>query len=217
MDNKILERELNNNYEYNEIFTYQRYGTLESVSDVVKENKELLFEININNIIPYYKHRSKFKYESEEEYRFWNHIISILFITELKEKYDIDILHYIDEEKKIVTKNEFDDYLKYEHILLNREDVIEILKKLNIKRLHLIVRYVNNEYIWKEIVNYLQNDLPFITMIYSDGDIYKTKKDGIGETSFVEDVYGYKKFDRYEEGIEIKSIRKKEKVYEKKI
>ena len=145
--------------------------------------------------MPYYKHRGNFTYESEDEYKFWEHVISTLFMSELKEKYNIVTLHDIDTEKRILTRDNFEEYKKREELLLDRNDVIETIRQLNLEsnRIHIVLSFVNNEFIWKELVNYLEDDLLFITMIYSDGD-YRLKG--------IEDVYKYIIFDKDREGRE---------------
>lgn len=223
LDNKYLEREFNNNYQVHEIFKYQKHGTLDTLIKNIKEKHEPLLEIDINNIMPFYKHRNNFEFESIEEYNFWNHVISILFMQELSDNYNIETNHDVLAEKKIITRDSFEEYQKYESILINRNDVIETIKNLNLdtKRLHIVLRYVNNEFIWKELVNYLEDDLPFITMIYSDSDIYRFKVNGKEiECGFPTDVYKYKMFEKDKEGYEsyrLESSKNDCLKYEKKI
>ena len=205
IDNEYLEREFNNNYKVHEIFKYQGHATLDTLIKKIKDSNEILLEINNNNITPFYKHRENFEFESIEEYSFWNHIISVLFMQELSDSYDIETNHDILLEKKILTGESFEDYQKYEKILINRNDVIEAIKKLNVdkKRVHIVLRFVNNEFIWKELVNYLEDDLPFITMIYSDSDIYRFTVNGKGnECGFPTDVYKYIMFEKDKKGYE---------------
>lgn len=223
IDNEFLEREFNNNYQVNEIFKYQRHRALDKLMRNIKEKNELLFEIDINIIMPFYKHRNNFEFESEEEYNFWNHALSILFMQELSENYNIETKHDILTEKKILTREDFEEYQKYEDVLINRNDVIEAIKQLNLdsNRIHIVLRFVNNEFIWKELVNYLDEDLPFITMIYSDSDIYRFKVNGKNhEEGFPTDIYKYKIFDKEREGQESYRLENSKNdclTYEKKI
>ena len=122
IDNEFLEREFNNNYQIHEIFKYQKHRDLDILIKNIKENDELLLEININNIMPFYKHRSNFQFESDEEYKFWNHVVSTLFMSELKDNYSIVTLHDIDTEKRILTRDNFEEYEKREELLLDRND-----------------------------------------------------------------------------------------------
>lgn len=221
MENKILEKEINENYGHHEIFLHQSYETLNSIEKIIDEKNEILLEININNIMPYYNLRTKFKYESIEENDLWNHIISILFMTELKGKYNVDLARNIDEEKRIMTKGSVDTYLYSEDLLSNRNHIFNIIRELEKDRIHIIIRHVNNEFIWKEIFNYFDDELGFVTMIYSDSNIgdIKVVKDEIFDLP--SNLYSYKSFDEnndYELSNKYQNnIKKKVLINEKKI
>lgn len=202
IENEILEREFINNYGIHEVFEYQSTSDLDNLVKSIKDSNEILLQININNIIPFYKHRNNFKDDSEEESKYWNHIISILFMTQLKEKYNLDMVHDLEEEKKIITREPFETYQQYESALLDRNDFIEAIRNLNLDntRVHIVIRSFNNENVWKELLNYLEDNLPFITMIYSDGDM------SVGKTITKEEElptnnYKYRNFERCEEGL----------------
>ena len=198
IDNMVLERELKDNHSMHELFEYQRNSTLDGVVKTLKESNgnDILLQISINNVIPFYKFRASFLYESEEESRYWNHIISILFMSQLKEKYDLETSHEIEEEKKVMTRESFETYQLFESTLVDRNDVIEAIRKLGLEnpRLHIVVSSFNNEFVWKELVNYFQDGLPFITMIYTDGNMASQKVSGTTE------VFKYKRFVGSEEG-----------------
>lgn len=224
LENKYLEREFNYNYQVHEIFKYQQHRTLDTLIKKINEKKELLLEIDINAIMPFYKHRNNFEFESDEEYDFWDHVISNLFMQELNEKYKIVTLHDIETEKRILTRDSFKEYEKRKGLLLDRNDVIETIRQLNLdsNRIHLVIRFVNNEFIWKELVNYLDDDLPFITMIYSDSDIYRFKVDQkeFNGQNLPTNVYKYKIFDKDKEGHESYRLEESKNgilKYEKKI
>lgn len=193
IDNEKLEREFNNNKTSHEVFEHQRTGTLDVLEKRIKDNNEVLFQLSINNIMPFYKHKGHFVDGSKEETRFWNHVVAILFMTELRNRDGLDTCHDIDEEKKIITREDFDIYEKVEDALLDRADVIETIKKLGSPRIHIIARYFNNQDVWKEVLSYLGEDLPFVTMIYSDGEI-----------NVPESTYTYIHYDKQEEGLHYK-------------
>lgn len=203
-NNEILEREFQNNYSIHEVFEYQSVSTLESVIKKINqsEKNEILLQININNMMPFYKLKATLKNNDQEERKFWNHLISILFMTQLEEKYGVDSLHNIEVEKKLMTREPFENYSKYENIIINRNDVIESIKKMNLDglRLHFIIRSFNDECIWKELVHYLGDKLPFVTMIYSDGNMPAWRIDSEEEKELT-DLYKFKSFDGLEEGI----------------
>lgn len=204
INNEILEREFQNNYSIHEVFEYQSVSTLESVIKKINqsEKNEILLQININNMMPFYKLKSTLKNNDQEERKFWNHLISILFMTQLEEKYGVDSLHNIEVEKKLMTREPFENYSKYENIIINRNDVIESIKKMNLDglRLHFIIRSFNDECIWKELVYYLGDKLPFVTMIYSDGNMPAWRIDSEEEKELT-DLYKFKSFEGLEEGI----------------
>ena len=208
MENVFLEREFNNNHEVHEIFKYQRNEDIDDLEKMVTESddNEILLKININNIMPFLKHKSNIEKDSEDEEKFWNHVVSTLFMSQLNDKYKNESIHNIDEEKKVLTRDEFDVYQKVESALINRDDVIESIRNQNIDnpRLHIIINYFNNENVWKELVNYLEDDLPFITMIYSESDLFRFKEENaeINDMDYPSDLYSYKVFKKSEEGIE---------------
>ena len=208
IENEFLEREFNNNHEVHEIFKDQRNEDIDNLEKNILESNgnEILFKININNIMPFLKHKSNIEKDSEEEEKFWNHVVSILFMSQLDDKYKIESVHNVDEEKKIITRDNFDVYQKVESALINRDDVIELIRNLNLDnpRLHIIITYFNNENVWKELVNYLEDDLPFITMIYSESDLFRFKEEDaeINDMDYPSDLYSYKVFKKSEEGIE---------------
>lgn len=227
IENEFLEREFNNNHEVHEIFKYQRNEDIDNLEKNILESNgnEILFKININNIMPFLKHKSNIEKDSEEEEKFWNHVVSILFMSQLDDKYKIESVHNVDEEKKIITRDNFDVYQKVESALINRDDVIELIRNLNLDnpRLHIIITYFNNENVWKELVNYLEDDLPFITMIYSESDLFRFKEEDaeINDMDYPSDLYSYKVFKKSEEGIESNRLKISKNnsvlLYEKKI
>ena len=227
IENEFLEREFNNNHEVHEIFKYQRNEDIDNLEKNILESNgnEILLKININNIMPFLKHKSNIEKDSEEEEKFWNHVVSILFMSQLDDKYKIESVHNVDEEKKIITRDNFDVYQKVESSLINRDDVIELIRNLNLDnpRLHIIITYFNNENVWKELVNYLEDDLPFITMIYSESDLFRFKEEDaeINDMDYPSDLYSYKVFKKSEEGIESNRLKISKNnsvlLYEKKI
>ena len=227
IENEFLEREFNNNHEVHEIFKYQRNEDIDNLEKNILESNgnEILLKININNIMPFLKHKSNIEKDSEEEEKFWNHVVSILFMSQLDDKYKIESVHNVDEEKKIITRDNFDVYQKVESALINRDDVIELIRNLNLDnpRLHIIITYFNNENVWKELVNYLEDDLPFITMIYSESDLFRFKEEDaeINDMDYPSDLYSYKVFKKSEEGIESNRLKISKNnsvlLYEKKI
>ena len=227
IENEFLEREFNNNHEVHEIFKYQRNEDIDNLEKNILESNgnEILLKININNIMPFLKHKNNIEKDSEEEEKFWNHVVSILFMSQLDDKYKIESVHNVDEEKKIITRDNFDVYQKVESALINRDDVIELIRNLNLDnpRLHIIITYFNNENVWKELVNYLEDDLPFITMIYSESDLFRFKEEDaeINDMDYPSDLYSYKVFKKSEEGIESNRLKISKNnsvlLYEKKI
>lgn len=174
MENKFLDRELRTNHYYNEIFKRQKHNDLDTLIMNLKiSGKDVIFELNINNAIPFCKNGSIFEPNSEEEKNYWNHVVALLFMNQLKEKYDIESDHNLEDEKRIITRLPQEEYLKYEDCLVNRDDIVQEIKKLPLlsPRVHIIVRYINSDSIWKELINYFDSDIPLITMIYTDGEM----------------------------------------------
>ena len=203
MDNEILKEELFKNNTEHEVFKRQKHSTLNEVVKHVKEynGRNFLVELNINSIVPFIN-RSDLKDQDD----YWEHVVSLLFMNELDYRYNIKSNHSLDDEKRILSRGSKEEYNKYEEALLDRNDVIESINNVGIEypRLHIIIEYINNDNIWNELVNYLANDLPFATMIYTDGEMPP-----------IMDENRYVLFDKENEGII--HIPVKGYTYEKKI
>lgn len=209
LENKVLEREINNNHDTNEVFIHQNKAVLSDLEDNLREsNNEIVLDIDINNIMPFYRLKTRMKQEEMEDNNFWSHVVSILFMQDLLNRYEIKTNHNIDEEKKVLSRDDIDDYFKIESVLASRDDVIESIKSLNLSnpRVHIILKYMTNEEVIEESLHYLEEGLPFITMIYYDGEIPIDKIDG---------KYNAKVFDHMEEGV--LTHKEVNKTYEKKI
>ena len=207
IDNDYIIDSLNNNYEDNEIFKLQRRDNLSSLEKTINEmpQGEILFVIDFNQIVPFHRLRSNFKDDDIEDDIFWNHAVSLLFMNILHENYFIETKHDLDEEKKLLTRASLEDYKKAEPILVNRNDVIETIKELGFTnpRLHIIMRYINNENVIGEVTNYLDDSLPFSVKLYSDCEIPTDR------------LINVKVYDRDSEGKTVNKITGK--AYEKKI
>lgn len=218
MINKFLERELKQNKTNHEIFKNQKYGDLRKVKEIL-ENKNSLQDIliefdidTINNVHLLYC----FPYDSYDQKRIWEHFVSIEIMKKLEEKYLVNSDHDLSEEEKYILSGNIDnteDYLKVEEVLLNRNDVLETIKNLNLLdlRLHFLIRWCKSSCLCDEISNYLREDLPFVTMVYSDYPFYtvQVKPDGYKEKHYIWEVYDYIEFNEFNEGCSSNKTRRK--------
>ena len=207
IDNEYIIDSLKNNYEDNEIFKLQKHDTIHALENKINEmpKQEILFELDFNQIVPFHKLRSNFKDDDIEDDKFWNHVVALLFMNILYENYFIETKHNLDEEKKLLTRATLDDYKRAEPILANRNDVIETIKEIGFPspRVHIVMNYINNENVKREVTNYLSESLPFSIKLYSDCDIQ------------TDNLNNVKVYDKNGEGIVVKQ--ETGKSYEKKI
>ena len=206
MDNKYLENEIKNNHESHEVFKRQRHSDLDKITDYTDKN-DIVLNITVNNIVPFIS-----KSDNREKENYWNHSVSLILMNELNYRYGIKTNHDLEEEKRIITRADNNEYNRLDSIVINRDDVIETIRNLNLDnpRFHIILNYINKDEIWTELFNYFQDDLPFITMIYSDNDI-----PGMVDKEYNELNYEYIIFDKEDDGIVNHPL--KAKTYEKKI
>ena len=203
IDNKFVKEELENNYETSDIFKHQRHSTISQIEDYLKENgtNEILLDIDINNITPFLKLGTLLKDDDE----YWNHVVALLFMQDLEFKYNYKTDHEIDAEKRILSRD-IESYEDLKHLIINKNDVFDSIKRNNpdAKRIHIILKYINNENIIDEVLSYIDEESTFTTMIYSDSELPIDK---------IYNRYKVKVYDKDEDGVLIYKV----KTYEKKI
>ena len=208
--NEYVINSITRNNRDNEVFKHQQHETINGISEVIEHmpKSEVLFEIDFNQIVPFNKLRSNFKEDDNVDDIFWNHVISLLFINTLYEKYFIETKHDLEDERRILTRDNVEEYFYREQGLVNRDDVIKTIGELNLDepRLHVVLKYVNNENVIGEVMNYLNDDIPYPVKVYSDGEIQDDKLRG---------KHNLKVYDREDAGLDIKEVLGHS--YEKKI
>ena len=171
LENKTLGSELKSNYYVNAIFKRQRHSDLEKLQrNTIILDRDILFELNINNIVPFTRNASP---STVDEESYWNHFVSLQFMSQLKDRYGVHTSHNLEEEKKLMTRTPLDDYASFESSIVDRNDVIEGIKglyKLS-PRIIIVLKYVNNEGIWRELLNYFDQNVGMIVMICTDGEM----------------------------------------------
>ena len=175
IDSETICEELSNNYEKNEIFGVYYRHRLYQIQEALEDASlnDILLVVKRDMVTELMGHYQKMAFASPERVAFLNHLIAILFLRQLKEKYSIETAHagLLDEEESYLRDKSYDDYSLVESELATREDVFRAIEGLNMKdtRLHIVLEYdYEIEY---EISNYLQEEYPFITMVYSEGGI----------------------------------------------
>ena len=193
----------------NEIYKKQNHEVLNELTEQLESmsKNEILFEIDLNKVVPFNKLRNIIKENNMDIDAFWNHTVSLLFMNTLYEKYFIETKHDLDEERKILVRDSIEDYQRAESILVNRNDVIETIKELQLTnpRLHIVLRYINNEGVIDEVLNYIDESIPFPINIYSDGEIPEERYINKSNVKV------------YEKDKEVLAINNTGKKYEKKI
>ena len=193
----VIAEELNNNFEKNELFFGYPTSTIDAVKEALKNtnDNDIVVELNKETLERLDKHacpygnmcRLHMYYGTDERVMFWNHLIALLIMKQLENQYHFNCGHDLDEEEKYFTEKTYEEYAKVADTLVTREDVFKTIQSLclNNPRLHILSRYSLGEE--SEIDNYLQDEYPFVTMVYSDGDTFK-------------DVYNYCHLVEYEDG-----------------
>lgn len=198
---EYLEEEFNNNHSIGEIFKNQRHDTLDSLVDRVNNsNEDIVLQISLNNIMPLLKHKNNIK-DTDEEKLYWDNVVSILLMNELVEKYGTNTSHNLDDEKRIMTRGEYEEYKSVQNGIVNHNDIIESIRSLNNPRVHIILECVKNENIHNELISYLDGNLDFVTTIYTDGEITVNNQD-----------IDYVLFDRNEEGKLVESEKRSKRL-----
>ena len=216
MINQYLEKELKYNKKNHEIFQNQEYRDLKEVAEILHTQSnfnDLLIDFSPENHgrIPLLY---SFPYESYEHKRIWEHFIALEIMKNLTEKYQVDIGHNLKEEELLLQSGNIDKkekYLNQEENIVDRNDVLDTIKKLNIPnlRLHFLIRWCKTSPLCDEISNYLEDNLPFITMIYHDFPFYTVKimPDGYEKKHWIWEIYDYIKFDGLKQGTDSRKAR----------
>ena len=198
INNEALDHELFANDEYNEIFCHQRHHNLRAVINNVEKmgGDNILLLIDIDDITKVLQHLAYIDSNRLFELSplFWNNIISFIFMKQLTQKYGIQTDHNLDEEEDYITNGSDKEYFYVQELLVNRDDVFEAIKQLNMAncRVHIVLRWYSGFDVWNELSHYFDSKLPFITMLYTDGSM--------NANSSFENLYTYKLFPQYGEG-----------------
>lgn len=200
----IIGQELANNYEYNEIFDIHTVRSFASLIETLDESDKnnILLVFDYSTVDKYTKHIAQilqldWKQQLAASSSYYNHLVALIALLQLREKYPIQTDHDLDEEVLYFTEKSYEDYLVVEDILVTREDVFKAIDSLDLKdkRLHIVLRC---GYIIDEIGHYLQDEYSFITMIYTECGVstYVTDTDAKGNKVLRD--YKYRRFEYQE-------------------
>jgi len=192
MQNKHLEREFRENITEHAVFSKQTYEDLETLKKVLNKQShtnDIFIELDSRFLIElptsYYSSDLLTKDDIKEK---WEHLLALEIMKKIIDKYDVEMYHDLGEEERYIYTHDEEDYLKVKEILINRDDVIETLKNLNLSnlRIHIFIRTHFNQEIIDEISNYFIDELPFKIMVYSTEDML------VGADSYIEYYENYK-------------------------
>lgn len=207
MINNNLAREIKENRINNEIFEKQAYEDLNSIKEILKsqiETNDILIEFN-DEVLNKAPLLYQFPYDSYENDRIWEQFVALEIIKEIDKNYNIPTNHNLLEEEKLICSNSKEKYLKAEEFLVNKDEVIDVISKLGLPnlRIHFLIRWCRSEYLCSKINEYLNNNLPFITMVYNDENFYNIEeyKEIQSEKDFIVDTYKYIRFYMLNKGI----------------
>lgn len=207
MNNKYLERELTKNISNHELFECQTYNDLDNIKPFLEKNN-LLTEIIVE--IDYKKIENSlllniFPYESNENKLIWRQFIAVQIMKELRKELYLKRSKELEEQETLIYKGTKEDYLNYQKTIPIDCDIKELISLVNTPiRIHLIIKCYNDKYMYEAISEYLESDLCFNTMVYSDRYLTQLEKNKIK----------YIKFNKLTEGKYIDSSKQKVKKYE---
>lgn len=215
MINKHLERELKNNISKHEIFEVQTYQDLNSIEPFLKNNKiftEVLIELDdekiANSRLLY-----TFPYNSYENNLIWDQFIAIQVMKKLRTVLNLDYDYELEKQEQIIYNSSKETYFNYEKKFTSSNDVKTLISMVNtFVRLHFLIKWYQGECLFDALSTYLENDLPFITMIYS-GVSFNAKK--LHQSEHIEkkspNYVLFNKFEAGKSGVKIET-REKQKV-----
>lgn len=207
MNNKYLERELKTNISNHELFECQTGDDLDNIKTFL-EKRNLITEIIVNFDTEKIENSlllNIFPYESEENRLIWNQFVAIQIMKELKKELNLEVDKDLEEQETIIYKGSKEDYFNYEKNIPTSENIKMLINIVNTPiRIHLILKWYTNKYLHNAISEYLEHDLKFNTMVYSDRYLEKIENSKIS----------YIKFNKLEEGININKEKQKVKIYE---
>ena len=141
MNSIILEKELEENNCFHEIFENQNIDDLNTLKRIIsKSDKDIAIELNEEDFI-------------NNENNDYEYIITKMIIKHIRDKY-----------RNMEIPNE----------QINRDKVFEYIRLVNPKeaRLHIFNNY-HNELLFEELLKYVDDNVPFATMIYTNNDLSK--------------------------------------------
>lgn len=177
----IITKELGDNYGHNEIFVINTNGSFGSLIRTLQSGdpNDILFVLGAKDVFKYTEHsiaRNEegniiMQYGTPLAEQFFEHLVAVLFMAQLKAKYGIPTTHDLEDELKCFTEESVRDYLKQADSLVSRKDVFDAIEGLNMRdtRLHIVLR-VSMPELFKELSYYMQEEYPFITMLYTTND-----------------------------------------------
>lgn len=200
----IITRELEKNYGCNEIFVINTNGSFGSLIRNLQNGdpNDILFVLDAKTVFNYTKHSLEcdregniiMQYDSQLVSQFFEHLVAVIFMAQLKAKYDIPTTHDLEEELKYFTEKSVEEYLEHADSLVSREDVLDAIEGLSMDdtRIHIALR-ASVPGLFKELCCYLQDEYPFITMLYVNSNM-PVSRDGCKYRKFVfglqvEDTY----------------------------
>jgi len=176
MQNKYLENEYRDNITEHEVFSKQNYEDLEIIKSLLNKqpnNRNIFIEFDSTLLmglpISYFS-RNLSIFDIKEK---WEHFVALEIMKKIQEKYKIEIDHDLKEEEKYIYTDNEEDYFRLKEILVNRDDVIEALKKINLSNItiHIFIKTHYNQEILDEISAYFINELSFKIIVYSTEEL----------------------------------------------
>lgn len=212
MINKHLERELKNIISKHEVFEVQTYQDLNSIDPFLKNNKistEVLIEFDdekiANSRLLY-----TFPYNSYENNLIWDQFIAIQVMKKLRIALNLDYDYDLEEQEQIIYNSSKETYFNYEKDFTSSNDIKTLISMVNTPiRLHFLIKWYRSECLFDALSTYLENNLPFTTMIYS-GVSFNVKK--LHQPEHIEkELPNYVLFNKFETGKSSVKIEIKEK------
>lgn len=202
MRNKYLERELTNNFSEHEIFENIEEKDMEETKRKIKclPFANILVEFDMEKI-KNSKLLNMYPQGSEESIKIWDRFVAIQIWKSFHKKEE-------NEQENIILNGTEEEYLNNEETLPNSDGFKLWTSIVNmVVRVHFVIKDCKNKDLYNAVCSYLDDKI-HATMIYCDSAfVCKVKQDEYQEKQWLWNIYDYKIFDGFNEGMESAKIR----------
>ena len=173
MDNIYLLKEVKKNYDCHEVFSNQTLEDMERLFNyfnVYQNCCDVVIDINSFDISSDMLYGKNF----DEISGVWERFIDIKIMKAISKKLGVLSFHNLFLEEELFSYKAAAMYNKLEKYLITKDEIIELMKKsgMTLVRLHIIANGYQNTPLYRVLARYMEEDVPFVTMIYTNDDFF---------------------------------------------